>query len=126
MLGGIIREKDLSLGGKVIEQIHMSLNSKGYLFFAENLNSSPIHKALRKRNYYGKGSSPWRYLTIDQIKKIIQSKFESHDFITKGFLGCFGRNEMQRNMLGKIDSLMFDNIVPQKYKYIIIGICQKK
>ena len=104
----------------------MSLNSNGYLFFAENLSSSPIHKILRKRNYYGKGSSPWRYLTIDQIKKIIQSRFENHNFITKGFLGCFGRNEMQRNMLGNIDSLIFDKIIPQKYKYIIIGICQKK
>jgi len=52
------------------------------------------------------------------------SSFSSLDYTTEGFFGCFGRNEKQRNILGKIDALLA-SVIPMKSKYIVIGVAVK-
>lgn len=125
MLGGIIRQQDLNVGNIVFNQIYNSLRKGGYLFFAENLKSTQLHSFLRKKITHGRGEKPWRYLTLNQIIAIAKSNFKDIDFTTKGFLGCFGYLESQKNILSIIDSIFLDKIIPNKYNYIAIFICKK-
>ena len=54
----------------------------------------------------------------------VLSKYKNVKYTSVGFLGCFGRSERQKNIFGKIDSF-FDFILPDKYKYIVVGIAVK-
>jgi len=45
-------------------------------------------------------------------------------YITLGFLGAPGRNEQQRNVLGAIDRKL-DPVVPEGWRYVMIGIARK-
>jgi hypothetical protein len=46
-------------------------------------------------------------------------------YTTVGFLGSFGRTARQRSLLGEIDNIICDIIVPESWRYIIIGIAKK-
>ncbi len=122
ILGGIVRSKDLKVAEKVISQIYKALKPGGKLLFAENLTSTLLHQKLRLK--YGSSKNNWHYFTVGEIEGLFQ-KFTSFEYQTYGFLGCFGRNEQQRNFLGKIDTILFDNFLPKNMLYIISGVATK-
>ncbi|UOE51017.1 class I SAM-dependent methyltransferase [Mucilaginibacter sp. SMC90] len=100
---------------RIIDQIYKALKPNGRLLFAENLESTFMHRFFRKKF----GTRGWNYLTIDEVDGIFSS-FKSFNYTTTGFFGCFGRNEWQRNVLGKIDKA-FEYFIPFKNRYIIVG-----
>lgn len=53
------------------------------------------------------------------------SVFSEVDFTTAGFLGGFGRTPFQRTVLGSMDRLVADRLVPETWRYIMIGIARK-
>jgi SAM-dependent methyltransferase len=122
MLGAVGR-----LGGKqrqvhAVRQMHKALKNGGELFFAENLIGSAAHHFLR-RNFVRWGKS-WRYVSISEMKEFL-SPFSSVEYRPLGFGGAFGRSELQRNLLGILDGLVFNHIVPDDWKYIIVGVARK-
>ncbi|MGN6395526.1 MAG: class I SAM-dependent methyltransferase [Mucilaginibacter sp.] len=100
---------------RIIEQVYKALKPNGRLLFAENLESTFMHKFFRKKF----GTRGWNYLKMNEVDSIFSS-FSSVKYTTTGFLGCFGRNEWQRNFLGKIDKT-FEYFIPPRNRYIIIG-----
>ncbi|MBK7868049.1 MAG: class I SAM-dependent methyltransferase [Ignavibacteriales bacterium] len=106
---------------KGISEIYRVLKPGGTLLFAENLVASPLHTFLRRK--FIKWATYWRYITIDETAILCQ-KFSSFTYLTAGFTGAFGRSEMQRSFLGKLDSL-FEKVVPEKNHYIIFVVCKK-
>jgi len=121
MLGGIVRKDDLKTAENVVKQIYAALKPNGMLLFAENITSTVIHKILRKQ--HGSGRNNWRYFTIDELN-LLHTDFKSFEYLTFGFLGCFGRGEKQRSILGRIDQTLFRNI-PENWNYVLAGVAIK-
>jgi hypothetical protein len=125
MLGGIVREKSVSLCKQVFFQIAKALKKGGMLIFAENLESSYLHSLLRKK--FGAGRNKWHYFHKDELPTLLKSMSEyeliSHE--TAGISGCFGRTEAQRILLGKLDRLFLERILPEKFRYIQFIIAKK-
>ncbi len=115
ILGGIGRVGQEHLTSETIKQIHKSLKPGGQLVFTENLQSSLIHRFMRKR--FVRWGSYWNYLRYEEIETLL-SVFSTVEYKTYGFFGAFGRNEQQRNVLGKIDALI-EVFIPKSWRYII-------
>jgi len=118
ILGGISSDTNQNKGN-TINEIYKALKPGGVLFFAENLEATLLHRILRK----GYGTKDWNYLKLSEIDEVF-APFSTVNYTTEGFFGCFGRNEQQRNMLGKLDHLLA-SIIPMKSKYIVIGVAVK-
>lgn len=121
VLGGISRGGKNEYKKKSIEQMHKALKAGGKLLFAENLEASSLHRFFRK-NFVSWGSD-WNYLKISEVEPLF-SNFKSLDYKTTGFLGTFGRSEVQRNFLGKIDSV-FECLLSANQHYIVFGVAEK-
>lgn len=120
ILGGISgRNNDLKK--KTINEIWKALKPGGVLLFAENIESSFLHRFLRKK--FVEWGKDWNYLKFDELSDVFSS-FTSIDYITVGFLGAFGRSEKQRTFLGKLDRA-FEKLIPLKKRYILIGVARK-
>ena len=120
ILGGISSE-NANLKQETIDEIYKALKPSGKLLFAENLEASSIHRFFRKK--FIKWGNRWNYLKYDEISPLFKS-FENVKFQTVGFLGAFGRTELQRRILGKIDS-MIRFLIPKKKRYIVLGVASK-
>jgi SAM-dependent methyltransferase len=118
ILGGISSEENQKKAN-TIDEIYKALKPGGILLFAENLESTLLHKFFRK----GYGTKNWNYLKLSELDELF-AKFSNFEYTTEGFFGCFGRNEKQRNLLGKIDAAI-GSIIPMKSKYILIGVAVK-
>jgi SAM-dependent methyltransferase len=118
ILGGISSNNQQNKT-KTLTEIHKALKPGGKLLFAENLEGTLLHKMLRK-NF---GTKRWSYLRMNEINDVF-APYSKITYTTVGFFGCLGRNEWQRNLLGKIDG-MLSWIIPNKNKYILIGIAEK-
>lgn len=92
------------------------------MLFAENLAASPIHKIMRKK-FIPWGKS-WRYVTLYELNIMLQ-QFPEVEYKTAGFFGAFGRNNVQRDILGKID-ILTDWLIPNAWRYIVMCIASKK
>ena len=121
ILGGISANNNDKLKKEVIDEIYKSLKPEGKLLFAENLESSFLHKYLRKK--FVNWGSRWNYLKYEEIGQVFSS-FDQVEYHTVGFFGAFGRSEKQRKLLGKIDVLC-DRLVPKSKRYIVFGIAKK-
>lgn len=119
ILGGISSNNQNQNKAKTINEIYKALKPGGRLLFAENLESTILHKILRNRY----GTSWWNYLKINEVDEIFTS-YSKISYTTAGFLGCFGRNEKQRNLLGKVDRVI-EKMIPKKSRYILIGVAIK-
>lgn len=122
VLGGIGYNNNKAAQAKAINEIYRILKPGGELFFAENLIASPIHKILRKR-FVNWGDS-WRYPSITEIKDFL-AEFSCVNYLTTGFLGNLGRNETQRTLLGSLDSIFSNRIIPERWRYIVVGVARK-
>ena len=122
IMGGISGNGNDHLKKQTIDQIYKSLKPNGKLLFAENLESSIIHKGFR--NVFVKWGARWNYLKHDEIKEVFSS-FDNVKFKTTGFFGTFGRSESQRNLLSKLDNIV-TRLVPKSKRYILFGVAEKK
>ncbi|MDF1549837.1 MAG: class I SAM-dependent methyltransferase [Bacteroidales bacterium] len=122
IIGGIARNGKDDLKNKVFSEIYKALKPGGKLLFAENLESSNLHKYLRKK--FIRWGNEWNYFKYSELKDIF-TPFKTLKFETKGFVGAFGRTEKQRNILSNIDKLVFDKIISEKKRYIIYGVAIK-
>jgi hypothetical protein len=113
---------DIPLRKAMIENICNGLKSGGEYWFVENLNGAWLHQFLR--NKFVPWGSRWTYLKVEEIPQAF-SMFKEVEFITFGFLGTLGRNNFQRNVLGFIDKLFFDKLVPKRMHYIVAGVARK-
>ena len=123
ILGGISRNGRDDLKHQTIGQILKALKPGGTLLFAENLESSRLHQWVRRK--FTKWGESWNYLNRSEIEPMFVG-FESTEIAMAGFFGTFGRTEVQRNILGKIDTLIFDKILPRGLRYIVFGVARKK
>jgi SAM-dependent methyltransferase len=107
---------------KVVGEMHKALKKGGELFFAENLVASPVHMFFRRKAV--KWGTTWRYVTLEEMNEYL-APFSEVQKRTIGFAGTFGRTETQRNLLALGDRLIFDRIVPERWKYILAGVATK-
>ncbi len=121
ILGGISGGGKDHLMQKTIDDIYKSLKPGGVLFFAENLESSAMHRFIRKR--FVSWGARWNYLKYKDIEPLFQ-QFSELNYQTIGFFGTFGRTEKQRRMLSKLDKLL-SKLIPQSKKYIVFGTAKK-
>ncbi len=119
ILGGISSNNQNHNKAKTINEIYKALKPGGVLLFAENMEATAFHKVLRKKY----GTSWWNYLKMNELSEVFAS-YTRLTYTTAGFLGCLGRNEVQRNFLGKIDSLL-EKVIPERNRYIVIGVAIK-
>ncbi len=122
VMGGVGSNNNFNAQKTMIEQIYKSLKKGGKLLFAENLNGGKLHQTLRKK--FVKWGSRWRYIKINEMEELFNC-FESVEYKTCGYLGLLGRNNWQRNILGKIDSMIFDKICTSESHYVIYGVATK-
>ncbi len=122
ILGGIGRNNHYEIQQQVLGQIYKALKPGGKLLFAENLIASSFHQRLRKK-FTGWGEA-WRYVSIKEMNDLLKD-FSSFTLKTTGVLGTFGRNEGQRNFLSTMDEILFNNVCPENWKYIVYGIAEK-
>jgi SAM-dependent methyltransferase len=118
VLGAIPAERQAT----VFADVHKALKTGGELFFAENLEGSPLHQSLRRR-FVPWGTS-WQYPSTASLEACL-SAFSRVEYVTMGFAGAFGRGERQRDVLGMLDKAIFDRIVPATWRYIMAGIAVK-
>ena len=115
VLGGI------GLGGngnlaEGVHEIYKCLKPGGYFIFCDSMRASYIHAAARKR--FG---SNWHYFTREEIMELC------HEFTLiseqyYGYLAPFTRilrdHYRIRNFFGKVDSVFFEKILPDRKKYM--------
>jgi SAM-dependent methyltransferase len=122
MLGAIGRLRGKRGQSEAVKEIHKALKKGGELFFAENLVGCAAHQFLRKK-FVGWGNT-WRYVSIKEMEEFL-GPFSQVHYRTFGFMGALGRSEMQRNALGILDRALFNVAVPERWKYIIVGVAKK-
>lgn len=122
ILGGIGRSNNTHLTRLVIDEIHKALKPTGKLLFAENLEATAFHRFIRKK--YTRWAAYWHYLRIQEIEALFEP-FEHVEYDTAGFMAAFGRTEKQRDILGKLDTLLFDKTLTNRMKYIVYGVATK-
>lgn len=123
VLGGIVRNGEIDIAKSISNEIFLALKPGGMVLFLENVTASCLHKVLREK--VGSGKNDWHYFTRNELQEIY-GIFHSFDYKTYGFTGCFGINEYQRILLGKLDGLIFENTIPKKWNYILAGVAMKK
>ncbi|WP_441249740.1 class I SAM-dependent methyltransferase [Kitasatospora sp. McL0602] len=107
---------------RAVLNMYGALKPGGELWFAENACGSRVHEFLHNR--FGWGRMGWRYLSLSEADTLL-SGFETLDRTTLGLLGVFGRSERQRRVLGTADRVLLDRLVPEGWRYVIVGVARK-
>lgn len=121
VLGGVVRGGSLEDARRVVAGLHGALRPGGVLLLAENLTATPLHRAARRR--FGGGARAWRYFTVDEMVAL-HAPFRTFLYTTGGVLGCFGRTERQRGLLGRLDRRVLDRRVPAGWHYLLAGVAR--
>lgn len=116
---GALRTKENQI--TAIAESHRVLKSEGLLVFSENLDASWLHQILRKK--FVKWAKYWRYLNVNEVEELFGSFPERH-FAQFGFFGTLGRSELQRTLLGLLDTVT-NPVISKKYLYILAGVLKK-
>ena len=106
---------------KAVKEIYRVLKPGGVIFFAENLEGSPLHKLARILFV------PWgrkcKYFTVQELKDVLHS-FSEVNYKTFGFLIPFFQNQRIGQLLRPLDKGL-NIILPQNYQYLIYGYAIK-
>ncbi|HEX8160362.1 MAG TPA: methyltransferase domain-containing protein [Pyrinomonadaceae bacterium] len=121
VLGDVGRGGRRELQARAVGEIYKSLRPGGELWFAENLTGSALHRLARR---FIRRGSLWRYVSLDEMKELL-SPFGRHACRTTGFLGVFGRGGVPRKLLGALDHALFNHVVPERWRYVVIGTAKK-
>lgn len=121
VLGDVGRGGRREMQDEAMREIHKSLKPGGELWFAENLSGSALHRFARK---FIRRGSLWRYVSLEEISQFL-SPFRRFGYRTTGFLGVFGRGGLPRNLLGALDRLLFNHVVPSRWRYVVMGTAKK-
>jgi SAM-dependent methyltransferase len=122
VLGGIGYGGGRERQRQAVSEMHKALKPGGELWFAENLVGSPVHRVLRDR--FVDWAPRWRYVSMGELVEFLEP-FASLTCHTLGVLGTFGRSERQRAILGRIDRLVVNALVPASWRYIAVGVARK-
>lgn len=122
MLGALGESAGKAAQARAIAEMHKALKKGGELFFAENLIASPLHQTLRRR--FVQWGIGWRYVSMEEMHEFL-SPFSRVQYRTLGFAGAFGRGEMLRNVLGILDQAILSRLLPEKWRYITVGVATK-
>ena len=120
VLGGIGSYDNIVNEQMVVEGIKHVLKKNGYVVFIENMQSTRMHRYLRRR--FKNNAIYWHYQTDANIMGL----FKDFVLVKKsyfGFFGLFGPNEILRRILGYIDYL-FELFLPDSYKYVGVYVFQ--
>jgi SAM-dependent methyltransferase len=122
LLGGIAFDGDISRQYRAVAQMYDALRPGGVLLFAENLQASAFHRALRRR--FIRWNDRWRYVDLPEMRSFL-APFATVEMQTTGFLGLCGRTPLTSRALGTLDGMLFDRIVPPEQRYIVYGAAWK-
>lgn len=121
VLGGLAGGGGAGRQQQAVSEMRRVLKPGGRLLFAENLRGSFLHMYARKTFIsWGKG---WRYIAAAEVK-VFLSEFSEVKLATYGFFGAFGRSEVQRRFLGRIDAVV-NPFISSRARYIVYGIAVK-
>ncbi len=123
VLGGVGSNNNIEKQLQMVKCIKQVLKPNGLCIFAENMRASSLHKWARER--FLKRGKTWHYEKKEEIEEL----FSDFCMISEkyyGFLGCFGRNEIQRDLLGSIDTVLFDRVIANKNRCIGSYIFQRQ
>ncbi len=104
-----------------IKEIYRVLKPGGKLFFAENLQGSPLHGWLRKR--FVAWDHYWRYLDAEDDRDLF-ARFKELDVRTTGAFANLGRSEAQRELLACTDTFLI-RLLPTSWRTIWFGVATK-
>ncbi|MEW6217691.1 MAG: class I SAM-dependent methyltransferase [Candidatus Bipolaricaulota bacterium] len=122
VLGALGKSDDLEPQRRAIDNIYASLRSGGELWLAENLVGSPLHMLARK--CFVPWGHKWHYFKPIEVLGLLQA-FAKVELGLVGLAGAFGRTEWQRGVFGGLDRILFERILPSKWRYIAICVAQK-
>ncbi|MES2681311.1 MAG: methyltransferase domain-containing protein [Bacteroidota bacterium] len=122
IIGGIGRKDSPGTQQKVFDEIYKALKPGGKLLFAENMKASALHQ--KSRQLFTEWKDYWHYVPAEDMKAYLQA-FSSFTMRFTGFLGTFGRNERQKQILAAADDVIFNWSCPDSWKYIAYGIAVK-
>ncbi len=122
VLGGIGRMGELRVQQSVVEQMYGALKPGGTLLFAENLTATWLHMLYRK--YFGAGRWSWGYTTLEEFLSLFES-FTDMQYRTTGCIGAMGFTRRQQNLLGWVDRMVFNHLLPERLRYIVFGYAVK-
>lgn len=120
VLGGVRKGAENDKKSLMISEVHRVLKPGGFLIFSENLQGSPLHMFLRKHLVSWSGG--WEYLSLHDILGYM-APFEHFQYQRLGYTGLLGRNERQRQFLGRLDQHLA--FLPEDWRYIVAGVAQK-
>ena len=104
-----------------IGELHRVLAPGGLLIFAENLAATRLHAFLRSR--FVAWDRGWRYIHLEEERDML-GLFSRVETETWGLFGLLGRTEGQRDLLGRIDSVLAPHASPG-WRYILFAACRK-
>ena len=121
VLGGLGGDDAHETQHRAVAGMHRALRLGGELFFAENLVASPVHRLLRRRFVPWQH---WRYVSLAETLGFL-APFREVSYRTVGFSAAFGRTEHQRSVLGTLDRALLDRLVPERWRYVVVGVARK-
>jgi SAM-dependent methyltransferase len=122
LLGGVAWDGDARRQAAAVRSMYRALKPGGFLLFAENLRGSHVHQALRKR--FVSWNSIWRYVSVEEMLDYLKP-FADVQYATTGVIGLCGRSLRTSTLLGKIDGVLLDRLVPPRSRYIMYGTATK-
>jgi 2-polyprenyl-3-methyl-5-hydroxy-6-metoxy-1,4-benzoquinol methylase len=122
VLGGVNRNENyFDTAKEIVERMYRALKPGGVLLIVENLKATIGHEYFRSK--YSSGKNRWKYFSAYEFRELFSEYiFDAMNF---GVLACFGRSELQRNILGRIDSIV-EKVTPQDIRYIGAAVVFKE